>query len=328
MRQFIALMFLLISANSFCQSKHELDSLTHVLEKISVDDQKYRSGWDTAIQKYGMNSPEIIEMIRQMNLQDSINMSLVAGILDKYGWLSKEQTSADANDALFLVIQHATLPAQLKYLPLLKKAVADKKAKAADYALLVDRTNMYQGKFQIYGSQINYDEKGHIHIFPILDEPHVNKRRKEVGLPSMQEYLKLFDQNFSYHLPETDRYKNKIVIKGSVNDNDRNQPLANVAIYTTDGRLSGVSDSGGFYQILIDRKNRSQSIIFKKNNYDSFAFKLEDTTKQVIEINPVLIKKQKDYPRQKNFQLQGRTAVQQELENACSPGNANINSIL
>ncbi len=268
MRQIITILFLFVSANSFCQTKYELDSLTHVLEKISVDDQKYRSGWDTAIQKYGMNSPEIIGMIRQMNLQDSIDMSLVAGILDKYGWLSKEQTSADANEALFLVIQHATLPSQLKYLPLLEKAVADKKARAADYALLVDRTNMYQGKFQVYGSQVNYDEKGHIHIFPILDEPNVNKRRKAVGLPSMQEYLKLFDQNFIYHLPKTDKYKNKIVIKGSVNDKDTNQPLANVSIYAANKQLLGTSDSSGFFMVLIDKKNRNEKILFKKNNYD------------------------------------------------------------
>jgi Family of unknown function (DUF6624) len=291
MRQIITTLFLFASVNSFCQTKHELDSLTHVLEKISIDDQKYRSGWDTAIRKYGMNSPEIFAMIKRMNLQDSIDMSLVAVILDKYGWLSKEQTSADANAALFLVLQHATLPSQLKYLPLMKKAVADKKAKASDYALLVDRTNMYQGKLQVYGSQVNYDEKGGIHVFPIADEPHVNKRRQAVGLPSMQEYLKLFDPDFRYKLPKTDKYKNKIVIKGSVNDRDKNQPLANVAIYSANGQLLATSDSSGFFMVLIDKKNRNKKIIFKKDNYGPFEYNPGNTTKQVVEINPVLIKK-------------------------------------
>ena len=291
MRQIITTLFLFASANSFCQTKQELDSLTHVLEKISGDDQKYRSGWDTAIQKYGMNSPEIIERIKQMNLQDSIDMSLVSGILDKYGWLSKEQTSADANDALFLVLQHATLSSQLKYMPLLKEAVADKKAKASDYALLLDRTNMYQGKLQVYGSQVNFDEKGGIHVFPILDEPDVNKRRKAIGLPSMQEYLKLFDQNVIYKLPKTDRYKSKIVIKGSVNDKDTNQPLANVAIYAANDQLLGVSDSSGFFMVLIDKKDGNKKIVLRKDNYDPFEFNLSDTTKQVVEINLVLLKK-------------------------------------
>ena len=174
---------------SFCQAKHELDSLTNLLEKVSVDDQKYRLVSDSTIRKYGINSPEFTELIKKMQHEDSVNMLLVGNVLDNFGWLSKEQTSEDANDAFFLVIQHATLKSQLKYLPLMKQAVKDKKAKPSDYALLVDRTNMYQGKLQVYGSQLNYDAFGKLHIFPIEDEPNLNKRRISVGLPPMQDYL-------------------------------------------------------------------------------------------------------------------------------------------
>ena len=253
-------------------------------------DQKYRSGWDSAIQQYGMNSPQIIHRIRQMNFQDSVDMARVGGILDKYGWLSKVQTSADASDALFLVLQHATLPSQLKYLPALKKAVKEKKVKAADYALLLDRTNMYQGKFQIYGSQINYDEKGHIHIYPIDDEPDVNRRRKQVGLPSMKQYLKLFDPQFNYVLPGTDHYKNKIVLKGSVNDKSKNQPIAGVGIYTGHHHKLGMTDSSGFFMVLPNKKAKRQ-IFFSKDGYVTSEQTPATSGKGVIEINSILIKK-------------------------------------
>lgn len=291
MRQLITILSLFTSTCLFSQTKKQLDSITVVLEKISVNDQKYRLGLDSILQKYGMNSPEFIELIKKMSLEDSINMVSVGNILDKFGWLSKEQTSEDANEALFLVIQHAPLESQLKYLPLMEKAVADKKAKAAHFALLVDRTNMYQGKLQIYGSQLNNDAKGNLHIYPIFDEPNVNKRRKSVGLPSMQEYVKLFNRNLSYSLPKKDRYKNKIVIKGSVTSKKENQPLPGVSIYSANERLLGKSDSSGFFQVVIDKKIKNQAIIFKKQDFEPVEFKLETDHKQVVEINPVLVQK-------------------------------------
>ncbi len=285
----IILVLLLTSICSFCQTKQQLDSLTNLLESIEADDQKYRTGFDSVIQKYGMNSPEFIELVKKMNFQDSVNMLLVGQILDTYGWLSKEQTSQDANKALFLVIQHATLQSQLKYLPLMKQAVADKNAKGSDYALLVDRTNMYQSKLQIYGSQLNYDAKGNFHIYPISDEPNVDNRRKSVGLPPMQEYLNYFPQKILYTLPKTDRYKNKIIIKGSAYDDKKNLPLSNVFIYSAKELLLGKSDTSGFFQVVVDKKYRNQKIIFRKQNFLPFEFKLlNGAEKDVIEINPTL----------------------------------------
>ena len=73
MRPIITILLVFVVTISFCQTKHELDSLTNMLEKISVNDQKYRLGLD------------------------SINMNMVGNVLDKFGWLSKQQTLEDAN---------------------------------------------------------------------------------------------------------------------------------------------------------------------------------------------------------------------------------------
>jgi hypothetical protein len=217
-------------------------------------------------------------------------MSIVSIIIDKYGWLSKEQTSKKANETLFLVIQHAPLQSQLKYLPVLKKAVDTKKAKAADYAMLVDRTNMYQGKFQIYGSQLNYDNKGHLHIYPIYQEPNVNKRRKSVGLPPMEEYVKMADSNLRYTLPKKDVYKNKIVIKGSTISKENNSPIDNVLIFKPDNTLAGNSDTSGFFQIVVDKKITNHSLTFKKHGFQTTSVKIDNADKEVFEFTIVLTK--------------------------------------
>ena len=296
MRHFL-LIFTLISVcgHSYCQTKAELDSLTSLLEKVSVDDQKFRVGLDSIILKHGINSPEFINLAQKMNRQDSINMAIVGDIIDKYGWLSAEQTSTDANSTLFLVIQHAPLESQLKYLPVMKKAVDERKAKASEYALLVDRTNMFQGKLQIYGSQFNYDAKGNIHIYPIYDEPQLNERRKSVGLPSMEEYCKMVsqytNQNLNYIIPKTDRYKDKIVIKGSVTAKGTNEPVANVSISIGKNNLKGRTDSSGFFEIVIDKKLVTGKSIFRKKGYQTTHQRLEGKGRDVYDVNAVLSKR-------------------------------------
>lgn len=289
MRQLTVILYFLIPACCFSQTRKECDSLARLLEKIAADDQQFRqSEWDSTIQKYGMNSNEFIELVRKMNLQDSINMSVVGKIIDKYGWLGTGQVSEKANEALFLVLQHAPLESQLTYLPVLKQAVKSKKAKAADYALLVDRTNMRQGKFQVYGSQLNYDSKGNLHIYPIYDEPGVNKRRKSVGLPPMEAYVKMADSSLSYSLPKTDAYRNKIVITGSTVQKENNMPAGNVRILLAGNIPAGHSDASGFFQITVDKRAATHILLFKKEGLQTMSVTIADRDKDVIELQVAL----------------------------------------
>jgi hypothetical protein len=56
---------------------------------------------------------------------------------------------------------------------------------------------MREGKKQIYGSQLQQNDKGAWEFYPIEDEPNVDKRRQAVGLPPLSEYAKQF--GFEYH---------------------------------------------------------------------------------------------------------------------------------
>jgi hypothetical protein len=118
----------------------------------------------------------------------------VSDILDKRGWLGEDVVGQQGNSALFLVIQHADLKTQQKYLPMMREAVKTGRANASSLALLEDRVALRQGKMQIYGSQVGTDNSTGLHyVFPMEDPDNVDKRRAEVGLEPLAEYVSEWD---------------------------------------------------------------------------------------------------------------------------------------
>ncbi len=114
----------------------------------------------------------------------------VKAILDQYGWVGEDKVGPQANTTLFLVIQHADLATQQTYLPMMRKAVADKKAEPSALALLEDRVALGEKRRQTYGSQIGEDSTGTAYVLPLADPDNVDKRRAEVGLTPLAEYVK------------------------------------------------------------------------------------------------------------------------------------------
>ncbi|WP_295767434.1 DUF6624 domain-containing protein [uncultured Mucilaginibacter sp.] len=173
--------------------------LVKELTGIYNDDQSYRLKLDSVGKKYGRNSKELKDLWSTIQQKDSINLSKVKAILDDHGWLGADVVGDKGNLTLFLVIQHADIKTQEKYLPMLRAAVKEGKAHPANLALLEDRVAIRQGKKQIYGSQISIDKTGKATIDPIDDEPNVNKRRAAVGLQPLEDYVKQW--GIEYHLP-------------------------------------------------------------------------------------------------------------------------------
>lgn len=63
-------------------------------------------------------------------------------------------------------------------------------AKASSLALLEDRVALRQGKRQIFGSQVAWNMiTNEYYVLPLADPDNVDKRRSEVGLPPLSEYL-------------------------------------------------------------------------------------------------------------------------------------------
>ncbi|MFC0345088.1 DUF6624 domain-containing protein [Epilithonimonas hispanica] len=158
---------------------------------IYDEDQKYRKQIHETLKKFNDDSKEMQDLWKITLQNDSINLLKVKKILDERGWVGKDKVGAQANSTLFLVIQHSDLETQKKYLPMMKEAVKNGNADSGSLALLIDRIEIREGRKQIYGSQIGINPNTKTeYVLPVIDPDNVDKRRIEVGLGSMSDYVK------------------------------------------------------------------------------------------------------------------------------------------
>lgn len=177
------------------ESEKNLDKeLAAILDSVYYYDQYGRKQIKEVEAKYGLDSEQYKVLWKMIVEKDSLNLIAVKNILDTRGWLGEDVVGERGNSALFLVIQHAEISTQEKYLPMMREAVRNGKANAASLALLEDRVALRQGKKQIYGSQVNRDLKTNYYYVAPLDDPdNVDKRRAEVGLQPLSAYLLNWD---------------------------------------------------------------------------------------------------------------------------------------
>lgn len=158
---------------------------------IKETDQKYRLQIQEIEKKFGHDSPQMVDLRKTIQQKDAENSARVTAIIDTRGWLGPDTIGDAANICLFLVIQHSDLATQQKYLPLLRAAVKEKKARRADLALMEDRVALREGHRQIYGSQFRTDPKtGKSYVRPLDDPDHVDERRLKMGLDPMAENVR------------------------------------------------------------------------------------------------------------------------------------------
>lgn len=176
------------------------------LDSIFETDQRIRWQADSLYKKFGPDAPELKALEGKFKMVDSLNLVAVREILDTKGWLGPNIVGEKGTQTLFLVIQHADLKTQQKYLPLLQEAVSKKELDPSSFALLKDRIDLREGKKQTYGSQIFRDPTTKEQfVAPLIDPDHVDERRKAVGLQPIAEYVKFF--NFNWDL---DAYKKSL----------------------------------------------------------------------------------------------------------------------
>lgn len=178
---------------------------------ILEEDQKYRKQIHETLKKYSDDSKEMQDLWKVTLQKDSINLLRVKKILDEKGWVGKDKVGAQASNAIFLVIQHSDLETQKKYLPMMKEAVAKGNASAGSLALLIDRIEIREGRKQIYGSQIGTNpDNSTPYVLPLIDPDNVDKRRAEVGLGPISDYVKTWNlvwdvEKYKSELPELEK---------------------------------------------------------------------------------------------------------------------------
>jgi len=181
-----------------------VEKIKKILNKVYEDDQKYRKNSKEFLDKYGPNSNEVQEALKEQARLDKLNLERIEVILEQYGWVSEDIVGFKESEAIFLVIQHASLETQMKYYPIMENAVKLGNARKCDLAMLEDRILVKQGKEQIYGTQIIYNEdRKQYELEPLANPETVEDRRKSVGLPPMNEYLALYGLSWENGITKT-----------------------------------------------------------------------------------------------------------------------------
>ena len=166
---------------------------------MSKTDQEARQALIAA----GIERPDE-KLMAAVERVDSINTKRMKQVVREFGWPPASLVGDDGAVAMFLLVQHADRDPgfQREALPLLRAAFARKEASGEHLALLTDRTLVAEGKPQRYGTQADIVD-GKVVVKPVEDEPNLDLRRAELGLPSMDAYLELMRQ--VYGLPPQQR---------------------------------------------------------------------------------------------------------------------------
>lgn len=120
------------------------------------------------------------------------NQKRVKEIFDQYGFVGFNLAGEEGSSNFWLIVQHSdhNPEFQKNILEKMKVEVDKGNANSRNYGLLVDRVKLNTGQAQVYGTQVDYNMEI-CQAFPrnLADSVNVNKRRKEIGLEPIEEYL-------------------------------------------------------------------------------------------------------------------------------------------
>ena len=192
--------------------------LIAVLDTIWRTEQEPITLRDSLIEKYGVESKEVQGQQEIYERNHAINERKVKVILDKYGWPGKDIIGEQGNWTICNVIQHSDNEIRIKYLPMIRQAVKDKKLHPRFLVRTEDRIATERGDLQIYGGQMKYyPETKSFNVWPVYDPVNIDKRRAEIGLEPISEFLKRrfnFEWNLEEQIIRTSEFEKDRIKKG------------------------------------------------------------------------------------------------------------------
>ena len=192
--------------------------LIAVLDTIWRTEQEPITLRDSLIEKYGVESKAVQGQQEIYERNHAINERKVKVILDKYGWPGKDIIGEQGNWTICNVIQHSDNEIRIKYLPMIRQAVKDKKLHPRFLVRTEDRIATERGDLQIYGGQMKYyPETKSFNVWPVYDPVNIDKRRAEIGLEPISEFLKRrfnFEWNLEEQIIRTSEFEKDRIKKG------------------------------------------------------------------------------------------------------------------
>ncbi|GAB5554947.1 MAG: hypothetical protein Sapg2KO_45380 [Saprospiraceae bacterium] len=177
-------------------------NLIAILDTIRRLDQEPLIMRDSMGKIYGPESEEAQFYQRIAWKNHPSNIKKVKEILGKKNWPDTTLIGQRGNQIICTILQHSDLETREHYIPRMKQAVLDKKLEARWLVRAEDRIRTDKGELQMYGGQMKwYPETKTFNVWPVYDPANVDKRRAEIGLVPIAEWLKnRFD--FEWNLDE------------------------------------------------------------------------------------------------------------------------------
>lgn len=170
--------------------RHYDKPLRQRLKQIGKADQDIRYQFLQAFNAHPKNQALVDSLDREMHRIDSLNQAAICDILDKRGFVGS-QVVGDASDAFWMIIQHASVEHQRKYLPEFQKAADRGDLPLWQVAMMEDRIAMFEDRPQKYGSQLVEGPGGEMVLYKLMDPEMVDVWRKEKGMGPLADYLRV-----------------------------------------------------------------------------------------------------------------------------------------
>lgn len=167
------------------QNSCEMAELRGELDAMKDEDQKWR-------RQFRSQDALDTDGVEKLRAVDARNTARMREIVDTYGWPMKSMVGAGGAHSAWLLVQHADrdVAFQRRCLTLMRALLEIDEVHRQDVAYLTDRVLCNEGKPQIYGTQFHL-VSGNSQPRPIEDAENVDKRRLEIGLPTLEEYREI-----------------------------------------------------------------------------------------------------------------------------------------
>ncbi len=148
-----------------------------------------------------LNSQTVIKMVKEdqrVRLEGTVeeiiqvderNHPFVTEFFDEFGW----PKDAEEQEAFWILVQHFP-PEDLPFMKSCLETAKEEGVTKRHIAYLEDRILMYQGEEQLYGTQFTI-EGNQLKLWPVVDFDNLEARRSEMGLVTMDEYMKIVEDS-------------------------------------------------------------------------------------------------------------------------------------
>ena len=182
--------------NSVIQKTENSNYVDSIHKIANLIDSLYTVDQDIQLQMTAASKKSDYDQVNKLNIEKLAiferQIPILKDIYNEIGYPTIELVGKENSTKFFTLVQHsdADVKFQEEMLQKITNELKDGNVSGGDYAYLTDRVQVAQGKPQIYGTQLDYNtDIGQAFPKNLIDSINVNKRRKEIGLVTIQEYL-------------------------------------------------------------------------------------------------------------------------------------------